>query len=260
MTEIVKLHHVEAGKGTPVVLLHGFPLSGTIWQSQLQALSDQFRVIAPDLRGHGQSPAPPGVYEMETLARDVLALLDALGVKRAVILGHSMGGYVTLAAAKLAPERFLALGLVSSQAAADSEEGRQGRFKLAGQVAAAGSSAVAEAMLPRLFTPGLAAGNPVVEEVHQIILSTPRAGIIGSLNGMAMRPNTERLLSGMTVPVLLLAGARDQIISAEKSQALAALVPKSTLVLVDNAGHMTMLEQPEATTTAIREFLNATVG
>lgn len=256
MTEIAKLYHVEAGTGTPLVLLHGFPLSGAIWREQQRDLCDQYRVIVPDLRGHGHSPAPPGVYEMETLARDVLALLDALGVKRAVILGHSMGGYVTLAAAKLAPERFLALGLVSSQAAADTEEGRQGRLKMAGKVAAEGSSAVAEAMLPRLFAPGLAAGHPVVEEVRQIILSSPRVGIIGSLNGMAVRPNAEALLARMTVPMLLLPGDSDQIIPAEKSRALAAAVPNATFALIENSGHMPMLERPHATTTAIRGFLS----
>src|SRR6185295_9302015 len=116
-----------------------------------QRLSDHYRVITPDLRGHGRSPAPAGVYEMDLLARDVLALLDALFIKKAVIMGHSMGGYVTLAAWKLAPERFLALGLIASQAGADSEEGRQGRYKMAEKVAAEGSKVMAAAMLPRLF-------------------------------------------------------------------------------------------------------------
>src|SRR5262245_53585177 len=82
MTDIVKLHHIEAGSGTPVVLLHGFPLSGAVWSEQQQALSDQFRIIVPDLRGHGKSPAPAGVYEMETLARDVLTLLDSLAIEQ----------------------------------------------------------------------------------------------------------------------------------------------------------------------------------
>ena len=122
-----------------MVLLHGFPLSSAIWHEQQQQLSDRFRVITPDLRGHGRSPAPSGVYEMDLLARDVLALLDALHITKAVIMGHSMGGYVALAAWKLAPERFLALGLIASQAGADTEEGRQGRYKMAEKVAAEGA-------------------------------------------------------------------------------------------------------------------------
>ena len=137
MTELVKLHHSEAGQGLPVVLLHGFPLSSAIWRRQQQGLSDGYRVILPDLRGHGRSPAPAGVYEMEAMAADVFALLDSLDVKQAVILGHSMGGYVALAAWRLAPERFLGLGLIASHAAARHRRrsarpfqvGRQGCFR-----------------------------------------------------------------------------------------------------------------------------------
>src|SRR5258708_32326485 len=100
MAEIVPLHYSEAGEGMPVVLLHGFPLSGAIWHKQEQRLRDLCRVITPDLRGHGQSPAPAGVYEMEVLARDVLALLDSLDVAKAVIVGHSRGRHATLSAPK----------------------------------------------------------------------------------------------------------------------------------------------------------------
>src|ERR1700686_5415953 len=103
VADTVTLTYSEAGQGTPVVLLHGFPLSGVIWHEQRQRLSARYRVITPDLRGHGQSPAPAGVYEMNLLARDVLALLDSLNIKKAVIMGHSMGGYFALAAWKLAP-------------------------------------------------------------------------------------------------------------------------------------------------------------
>ena len=147
MPDTVNLHFSDAGQGTPVVLLHGFPLSHSIWTQQQESLARHYLVIAPDLRGHGQSPAPAGVYEMETLARDVLALLDSLGIAQAVIMGHSLGGYVTLAAWKCAPQRFLAMGLIDSHASADTDEGRQKRLQLVEKVAAQGSLAAAEAML-----------------------------------------------------------------------------------------------------------------
>jgi len=173
MANTVALNYSEAGQGTPLALLHGFPLSGAIWHQQ-QQLSDRYRVIVPDLRGHGRSPAPSGVYEMDLLARDVLAMLDALHIMKAAIVGHSMGGYVALAAWKLAPERFLALGLVASQAGADSEEGRQGRYKLANKVASDGSSAVAAAMIPKLFAQGIQVAPPILAQVRDIILKTGR--------------------------------------------------------------------------------------
>jgi pimeloyl-ACP methyl ester carboxylesterase len=257
MIDTVKLHYSEAGQGMPVVLLHGFPLSSAIWHKQQDRLKDLYRVITPDLRGHGQSPAPAGVYEMETLARDVLALLDSLQIEKAVILGHSMGGYVVLAAWKLAPERFLALGLIDSQAAADTEEARQGRLRMAGKVAAEGSQAVATAMLPKLFAPALAVGDPMIEQVRQMILKTPRAAIIGSLNGMAVRPNAIATLATINIPMLILTGDKDQLIPRARAEAMTALLSKATLAIVENAGHMPMLERPEATTTAIRRFLSA---
>jgi 3-oxoadipate enol-lactonase len=256
MTNTVTLHHSDLGQGTAVVLLHGFPLSGAIWREQQQRLSDEYRVIVPDLRGHGRSPAPPGVYEMDLLARDVLALLDTLRIRKAVIMGHSMGGYVALAAWKLAPDRFLALGLINSQAGADTEESRQGRFKLAHQVADDGSKVVAQAMLPKLFAPDLPAGSPIIEQVRQMILNTQPVGIIGALKGMAARLDSRTHIRRLKIPLLLLTGDKDQIIPPEKAKAMAASLPTATLTIVDNAGHMPMLEQPDATTAAIRKFLS----
>lgn len=256
MATHVPLHYVESGRGMPVVLLHGFPLSSAIWDAQRAALSAHYRVITPDLRGHGQSPAPAGVYDMEALARDVFALLDTLAIQQAVLMGHSMGGYATLAAWRLAPERFLALGLIASQAGADTEEGRQGRFKLADKVAAEGSKVAAEAMLPRLLAPTVGLDAPVAAQVRDLILNTSAAGIIGALKGLAARPDSTALLASVHVPVLVLGGAQDQIIPAAKTQALAAAFAKVTLVSVENAGHMPMLEQPDVTTTALRRFLD----
>lgn len=257
MSETVKLHYTEAGQGTPVVLLHGFPLSSSIWRHQQRQLSDLYRVITPDLRGHGASPAPNGIYQMADLARDVLALLDSLQIEKAVWLGHSMGGYVALAAWKLAAEKFLALGLIASHAAADTDEGRQGRFKLVEKVAAQGSQVVADAMLPKLFAPQLSPADPSIDQARQMILQTPSAGIIGSLQGMAARDDSTALLSQIKVPALILAGDQDQIIPIAKAEATAVAIPRSTFTIVEQAGHMPMLERPEATTTALRKFLSA---
>jgi pimeloyl-ACP methyl ester carboxylesterase len=257
MAHTEKLHFSEAGQGTPVVLLHGFPLSSAIWKQQRESLAEHFRVITPDLRGHGRSPAPTGVYEMEAMARDVLALLDSLDIKQAVLMGHSMGGYVTLAAWKCAPKRLLAMALIDSQAAADTEEGRQRRLKLAENVAANGSFVAADAMLPRLFAPGRTAGDTVWEQVRALILNTPPNGIIGALHGMAIRHNASTLLATIDVPVLVVAGENDQIIPVAKAEQLASAVSKGKLTVIANAGHMTMLEQPAATTRAIHDFLRA---
>ncbi len=256
MANTVTLSYSEQGQGTPVVLLHGYPLSSAIWQEQRQRLGDYFHVITPDLRGHGHSPAPLGVYEMEILGRDVLALLDSLGVKKAAILGHSMGGYVTLALWKLAPERFLALGLICSQSGADTPQAREGRYTTADKVSASGSKVVADSMIPRLFSPDVPADESFIEQMRAIIMSTKPDGIIGSLKGMAVRPDSTPILPNINVPVLIVTGDKDQIIPPQKADAMASAIPGATLATIENAGHMPMLEQPQAMTMAIRNFLS----
>jgi pimeloyl-ACP methyl ester carboxylesterase len=257
MAEPIALHYSEAGQGLPVVLLHGFPLTSAIWQQQQALLSDRFRVITPDLRGHGRSLAPAGGYEMESLAADVLTLLDRLAITKAAILGHSMGGYVTLALWKLAPERFRALGLIDSQAAADTEEARRNRFALAEKVAAEGARAAANAMIPRLFAPGFADADPAIELVRQMILETPPATIISALHGLAARDDATARLAGVSVPALVLTGDNDQIIPLPRAEMMVAQLPQGTLAVIEHCGHMPMLEQPAATTTALRRFLNS---
>ena len=251
----VRLEYSDFGSGSPVVLLHGFPLDRTIWQGQ-HGLADRYRVITPDLRGHGQSPAPEGAYTMEELAGDVLALLDRLKIERAVLMGHSMGGYVALAAWALAPARFSALGLIASHAGADTEEGRQNRRALAAKVGKVGATAADEAMSRKLFAPAVAENDSRLQRVRELILKTNIHGIQGALEGMALRPDRTLLLPAISVPFLMLAGAVDQVIPPEKTKGVAAAVPNSRLVIIPDAGHMPMIEQPLATTTAIREFLD----
>ncbi len=256
MPNPVTLHFTEQGQGTPVVLLHGYPLSSVIWHEQVESLSSEYHVITPDLRGHGQSPAPEGVYDMDLMARDVFALLDSLDVQKAVIMGHSMGGYITLAAHRLAPERFLALGLIGSQAGADSEETRQNRYKTAEKVFMDGSSVVANTMITKLFAPGFPMDDPIADQVKNIMLNIRPSGIIGSLKGMAARPDSGPTLPNVNVPVLIITGDKDQIIAPTKAEAMASAIPGATLATVENAGHLMMMEQPQATAMAIRNFLS----
>src|SRR5579859_5963535 len=200
MANPVSLHYTERGQGTVVVFLHGYPLNSTIWQTEQDSLSDHYRVITPDLRGHGESPAPEGIYEMDSMAQDVIALLDSLGVEKAAIMGHSMGGYVTLALWRLVPERFTLLGMISSQAGADSPEGREGRYKTAEKVFMDGSKAVEQTMLAKMFASGIAPEGSSVEQVRTIILNTRPNGMIGVLKGMAARPDSMDLIPKISVP------------------------------------------------------------
>jgi 3-oxoadipate enol-lactonase len=252
----VNLHFTEAGRGAPVVLLHGFPLSSSIWREQQEILSDHYRVITPDLRGHGKSPIPEGTYTMDLFAGDVIALLDKLEIEKAAIIGHSMGGYVTFALWRAAPQRFSAFGLVCSQAGADTEEAKQNREKLADKVFSTGSNAAAEAMLNRLFSPTLPTDDPNIEATRLVMISNKSMGIVNSLRGMAARPDSSDLLPEINVPTLIMTGDRDQVIAPAKAETMAAAMQNATLVMIEDAGHMPMLEQPHATALAMRNFLN----
>lgn len=252
---VVELRAIERGSGLPVVLLHGFPFSGAIWQAQLDALSADYRVIVPDLRGHGHSPAPAGTYGMDLMARDVLALLDALGIKRAVWAGHSMGGYVTMAALRIAPERVIGAAFVATHPHADSPEKRMQRLQSAQIALQNGAGETANSMMGVLFAPGLDRRSETAQQVYRIMGSTLAEGVAGALRGMADRPSSVATLQAMTQPALVIAGEDDLIVGPDAAREMAGLVPQAKLVVISQAGHMVMVEQPAATTAALREFL-----
>lgn len=253
----VTLSYSEQGQGDPLVLLHGFPFKGSLWQHQARHLSDAYRVITPDLRGFGQSEVTDGIYEMEVLARDVLGLLDRLELPKATIMGHSMGGYVALALWRLAAERFRALGLIASHVWADSEAQRDAREALIAQILEHGSGAVVQAMLPRLFAPASSTDEPIQEQARAMMLEARPTSLIGALRGMMRRPDSSDLLPHISVPTLILCGDADPIVPPERAEEMARQLPNATLVVVENAAHMPMLEQPQATALAMRTFLNS---
>src|SRR5512133_3839444 len=146
----VDLYYEEHGQGTPVIFLHGFPFDHTIWKPIVPLLKNEARLILPDLRGFGKSPVPDGVYTMRLQAEDIKQLMDKLAIEQAVLVGHSMGGYVALSFAQAYPSRLLGLGLVATQASADNPERRQSRYKAAEAVAHKGAKVVASNMVSTL--------------------------------------------------------------------------------------------------------------
>ncbi|MGB8854755.1 MAG: alpha/beta hydrolase, partial [Pirellulales bacterium] len=177
----IHLHYVQAGEGIPLLLIHGYPLDHAMWQPQLGGLGDLAQVIAPDLRGFGQSDAPQGVYAMDAYAGDLCALLDALHIRRAVLCGFSMGGYIALAFWRSYASRVLALILVDTRAGADTPEVRLARLEMAEQVKQRGSAPAIEVMLPRLLAESTRQSRPdLVESVHAMMLRQRPNGIIGA--------------------------------------------------------------------------------
>ena len=252
----VEIAYEDAGRGEPVVLLHGFVFDRSMWRGQVEALGERFRFITPDLRGHGESAATEGPATMEEMAADVAALLDELGVGRAVVGGLSMGGYVTLAFCRQYPERVRALVLADTRAEADSEEGRRGREELARLALAEGMRPVADTLTPKLLAPATVAARPeVVERVRAMVLGTKPAGAAAASRGMAQRRDQTDWLPEISAPTLIIVGSEDAITPPAGAEAMRAKIEGSRLVTIEGAGHASNLERPAEFNRALADFL-----
>lgn len=255
------LAYIDRGQGLPVLLVHGFPLDHTMWGSQIEALAPYFRVIAPDLRGFGQSPlgdvdAQSGI-SMEEYADELVELLDAIGVAEPIVfVGFSMGGYIAWQFVRKYPERLRALIQCDTRAAADTEEGRAGRLKMAERIAEWGSARVAEMMEPKLFSTHALETKPhLMAELRRVVSQTAPAGIAAAQRGMAARPDVTVLLPTIQMPTLVLAGADDVIGPPQEMRSVAAAIPEAAFVEIPAAGHMTTMENPAAVNEALVAFL-----
>ena len=254
----MRLAFDDAGPGPVVVLLHGFPLDRSMWSNQRSSIGAIYRVILPDLRGHGSSAAPDGIYTVDDMADDVLELLDALQIVEPVVLGGlSMGGYVALSIAARYPERIKALILMDTRSAGDSAEAARTREALADQVESSGeTSGVVASMLPRLFARQTFEHQPgVVARTHDRMARTPSRAVAGTLRGLAIRPDRTANLADIGVPTLVLTGAEDAVIPLEESEAMARQIPGARFVVIPDAGHLAPLENPREVDRAILEFL-----
>ncbi|MCS7081663.1 MAG: alpha/beta hydrolase [Bacteroidetes bacterium] len=239
------LHVHQIGRGPATVWIHGFPLDHRIWDLQAP-LAPFFRLIQPDLRGFGQSQVSPTPYTIEELAQDVVGLLDLLGLSQAVVIGHSMGGYVALRLALRYRFRIRGLVLVCSQARADSEEARAGRLELVQRLLESGSAAVLLERFRKLFADRTRQQHPeLVEAVLARIPSVPVQAAVHALLAMAERPDSRPFLGQISVPTLLIHGEEDVLIPVERSEEMARLLPNARLETIPYAAHMPMLEQPE---------------
>lgn len=245
----------QQGTGAPLLLLHGFCGSSGYWNRIVPTLAASRRVIVPDLRGHGRSEAPDEpVYAMEDFADDIAALIRTLGLTKPVVLGHSLGGYITLALAERHPELLGGFGLVHSTARPDTEEGRAGRDKGIATIRSEGIAAFVDGLVPKLFAPDHLASMPeAVEDARQIGYRTSAAGAAATQEGMKRRPDRNRVLTETELPVLLVAGAKDGIIPPEKVFSVER--DSITRVKLEGAGHMGMLEAPDALAAAILDFV-----
>jgi pimeloyl-ACP methyl ester carboxylesterase len=250
----VTFHYAERGHGTPIVLVHGFPLDGRIWESQLESLGDRYRVIAPDLPGFGQSVCSEP-FTIESLADDLHALLRAIGALPAILAGLSMGGYVALAFARKYPADLRALGLIDTRAEADMPAARQARDQMIELLRTHGAKAVAEQMFPRMLAEQTVRGRQDIgHRLRRIMESQSPRTIEHALLAMRDRPDYTSTLASIAMPTLIIVGEHDVITPPAVAEAMSKQIRNPTLVVIRRAGHLAPMEQPEDVTTALRRF------
>lgn len=248
------------GKGAPVLLLHAFPFTFNMWEPQIEALSDRFRFIAPNLKGFGSSDAPEdeSLYTVDSYADDAAALLDELGLDKVVLTGLSMGGYIAFAFLRRHRDRVQALVLADTKAEEDPPEGKEKRTKQQQMVRDSGTADLIEALVGALLgEPSLQKKPDVVQRVKELMAESPPAGFIGALEAMKNRPDSSDELSKIDVPTLVVVGENDSITPPPASRKIHEHVGGSRLIVIPEAGHLSNLEAPEAFNGALGEFLSS---
>lgn len=250
------VHYREAGSGSDVVLLlHAFPLHSGMWEPLIAALAPRFRVIAPDYRGLGRSrPAPPATT-METIAKDAIALLRTLGIRRAAVAGLSMGGYAAFELYRRAPDLFRGLALCDTKATPDTPEQKATRETFAQNALTKGLPWVADEFSPKLLRPS--ADPAVLAKVRALIGDGSPEGVAAAQRGMALRPDSVPTLARIACPTVVIFGEEDQLIPLGEGQRMAQTVKGARMVRIPGAGHLPNLENPTAFHTALSSFFAA---
>lgn len=253
-----RLSFEDRGAGRVLLFVHGFPLDHTMWRHQIEEFSRGYRVLAPDLRGFGQSTLGDGEVTMRRYADDLATLLDRLEVKEPIVFcGLSMGGYIAWQFWQKYADRLAALVLCDTRAVADTPQAREGRAQLAEKVRAVGPQAAADAMLPKLFAPESGRRHPEwLQATREAILRNRPEGIIAALDGMAKRPDATEMLGGIAVPTLVIVGEHDAISPPAEMREIADRIPGAQFAIVKKAGHMSPLEEPAAFNEELARFLD----
>jgi 3-oxoadipate enol-lactonase len=242
-----------AGAGPCVVLVHGHPFDRSLWQPQVSALAGRFRVVAPDLRGFGESPETAGVVTISDHADDVEKLLGRLGVDQAAVVGLSMGGLVAMELVTRNPKRWWALGLVATTAEPVTAQERRGRRERADQIEREGVQVLIDYMHSGLY--GSRATQAVRESVDAMMARAPVHGAAAALRGRAERQDYRPRLAALDLPTFVCTGSEDPWSNAVVTAEIVAHLRQPETLLLEGVGHLPNLEAEEMFNRALIDFL-----
>ena len=251
-TNGVQIAYTRRGKGNPLLLVHGWGADHTVWNDVASLMENDFELILPDLRGFGESSVVESNYQITDMAADLTGLLDQLGIRKIAIVGHSMGNYVSLSLVHAYPELVLGLGIISSQAQADSIERKQRLYKFAEEIMNTGFKTVLESLPPLM-----ASDERVQARIRNLIERQHSVGLAGVLKAMADREDSSSILSSFKFPVVVIHGKADEFMPIRRAQEIKEAIPHAILTELPNVGHYPILENPQATANSLRNLLNS---
>ena len=256
----VEIFYEIRGSGPPVVLLHAFPCHHEFWNPVAEALDSRYRLILPDLRGHGDSEIGEGPALMQKHAGDVARVLDAAGVAKAAFVGCSIGGYILFEFWRRFRERVTSLALCDTRPQSDTAEGRANRLKAAAAVLEQGTEPFIEAMIPKLMGRTTVSTRPdLVDGARAMMRKMSAEDISLVLRGMAERPDSVADLKAINVPTLIVIGEEDVLSTVADGELMRQNIARSELKVVPKAGHYAPWEQPELVGKVLRQFLDDAV-
>ena len=239
------IYYIKQGNGMAVVLIHGFPFSGAIWKTIVENLANEFTVIIPDLPGSGLSPLEQE-KDIPQMAMGIKAILDFEKIDKAILVGHSMGGYIAFSFANQYPASVIALSIVHSTPIADDEEKIKNRKKIIDLIKNGGKSIFIKQMIPNLFAQDFKQTNSsLVEEITETALGNKEAALINYYNAMISRKDYSEELMKFDFPMQWIMGMEDNILNYTKNLEKCIKSNINFVHCYANCGHMSMIEKPE---------------
>lgn len=250
-----QINFFESGSGFPIVFLHGFCESNKIWKELSTALSDEYRILCPDLPGFGKSPLTEKQFSLEEIGDQIIEWLKELSITKCIVIGHSLGGYITLQIFRKHRDFVPAIGLFNSSAFEDSDEKKENRNKLIQFIRENGVAPFLRTFVPSLFYPPTADQyQHIIQAIEQDGLTLSPESVIRYAAAMRERPDSMDLLKDFPEHMMLIAGEQDQNVPLEKTKEMAQYLPEANVHMMPQSAHMSLFEQSEKCYRAIRAF------